>query len=53
VNDISPKVVCSCDVLAVSPDGLMMGKPLEALLATTKGTFVINSRRRFNGVISV
>jgi hypothetical protein len=50
VNDMSPNDVCSCDVLAVPPDGLMAGKPLEALLATTKGIFVINSRRRLKGV---
>jgi hypothetical protein len=50
VNDMSPNVVRLCDVLAVTPDGLMMGNPLEALLATTKGIFVINCRRRLNGV---
>ena len=50
VNEISPNVVWSFVVGIVSPDGEMMGSPLEALLRSTKGMFVVRSRRRLSGV---
>jgi hypothetical protein len=50
VNETSPKVVWLSGAGTVVPDGLMVGNPLETLLATTKGMFVIRSRRRLNGV---
>ena len=52
MNEMSPNVVWSFDG-GVSPVGLMMGNPLPALLRSTKGMFVIRTRRRLSGVKSV
>ena len=50
VNDMSPNPVWLCDVDAPGRFGSMMGKPVTALLRSTKGTLMIRSRRRLNGV---
>ena len=49
VNDMSPNPVWLCDVVAAGRFGSMMGKPVTALLRSTKGTLMIRSRRRLSG----
>ena len=53
VNEISPNPEWLFGVGVVGLFGSRMGKPVTALLRTTKGTLMISSRRRLSGVKSV